>query len=385
MTLQYTLVGTDDGQNITVFTGEGAPLVAHSSHPNFDKIVEGVLAKDASVIDLFDVATSAATKFNRLTDRVSTANGHLYLDHEEVHNSLATQVVRFLSEKVEDWKPLVAFFENVQSNPQEHSRTQLYDWLAKRDFTITPDGLIVGYKSVYKLDDGGFKSVMSGNAIVNGEVQKGHIVQGKGDVVEMPRGDVQHDPSVGCHTGLHVGSYDYAKDFSGDTILEIHVNPRDVVSVPTDCDWAKVRTCRYTVVDTIEKPYESAVSYDHYEDENNDEDLLYGEQGDFAYADRDEDYDPDWLPANYTSDEQEIDDLEVAPADYKRPMALADAPRSVQVGDVFRTTDNRKGRAGTQFKVESIEGDTAVGKSLPRNLTRKVALDRLTSYRYRKV
>lgn len=267
MSLQFTLIGNEDGEsNIVVFIPGSAPMVAHSTHPNFEAILDGAREGDESVSELFDVAATAAQKFERLSERITTANGRLYLDGEEINNTLAEQVLRFLDEGVNDWLPLVKFFENVQANPNEHSREQLFDWLSRRDFTITQDGMIVGYKSVQSSDDG-FLSISSGKAIVDGEVIKGRIPNKIGSTIEMPRSEVQHDPSVGCHTGLHVGTYDYAKTFSGDTMLEVHVNPRDVVSVPTDSDWAKVRTCRYTVVNTITKPYTSAILYDREMDD----------------------------------------------------------------------------------------------------------------------
>lgn len=267
--LQYTLVGGEDGSNLSLFVPGQAPQVAHSSHPNFEAILAGVLAGDASVIDLFDVAATAATKFDRLTDRVTVANGRLYLDGDEVANTLSKQVVRFLSEGVEDWKPLVLFFEKVSQNPNDHSREQLFDWLDRRDFTITQDGDIVGYKGVRKAEDGSLASISTGKAIVNGEVFTGAIPNPLGAVVEMPRSEVHHDPSSGCSTGLHVGTYRYANSFAQGALLEVHVNPRDVVSVPTDSDWEKMRTCRYTVVGTIDQPYTTAIRapYDWESDE----------------------------------------------------------------------------------------------------------------------
>lgn len=372
--MQYTLVGTEDGtSNITVFSN-GTVHVAHSSHPNFAEIEAGVLVGDESVIDLFDVALSAATKFERLSDRVTTAHGRLYLDGEEVDNALSKQVVRFITEGVEDWKPLVAFFENVLANPQEHSREQLYSWLNAEDFTITSDGLIVGYKSVYKNDDESYRSTMSGTAIVNGETQNGYINQKVGDVVEMPRGEVTHDPTEACSVGLHVGTHSYANNYSGNTMLEVHVNPRDVVSVPNDHSAQKMRVCRYTIIGTVEKKYESSVIGLAYEVDLSDEEEFCNDPDCCGMSGCccDETAHEEYVGRGDQGDEQEVDDLETvtAPAD------------EVKVGDVYETTDKR--RAGTKFRVESIEGDQAVGKSLPSNLTRKVALDRLTSYRYRK-
>lgn len=290
--MQYTLVGTEDGSNIIVFIPGQTPLVAHSSHPNFEQIVSAVLAdEDAETIEeLFDVSLAAAKRFDRLSERVTVANGRLYLDGEEVNNALATQVVRFLGDGVEDWKPLVAFFENVQSNPNEHSREQMYDWLSKRDFTITHDGLIVGYKGVRRNGES-FTSINHGKAIVDNEVHTGAIPNHIGAVVEMPRSEVVHDPANGCSTGLHVGSYEYANSFAQGALLEVHVNPRDVVSVPTDSDWQKMRVCRYTVVDTIDAPYTSPIRPYDFEA---DEDLEWG--------------DGEWDEPEHELDDEPVDD-----------------------------------------------------------------------------
>jgi hypothetical protein len=279
--LQYTIIGNEDGEsNIVVFVSGSAPQVASQSHPNYDRIVAGALAGDDSIIELFDIAATAAQKFSRLSDRVTTANGRLYLDGVEVDNALSAQVLRFMDEGVEDWKPLVAFFENVQANPNEHSREQLFEWLSRRDFTITADGMIVGYKGVASAPDGGYLSISAGKAIVDGEVVTGRIPTNPGSIVEMPRDEVEWDPSVGCHTGLHVGTFEYASGFARGTVLEVHVNPRDVVSVPTDSDAAKVRCCRYHIVREIEVPYTEAVVYDDFDEDYLDDEFPNRDWGD---------------------------------------------------------------------------------------------------------
>lgn len=260
MGLTYTIVGDEDGANIVVFVPGSSPLVAHSSHPHWDAIVRGAEDGDEDIVALFDLAETARQRFERLSERVSVSNGRIYLDGEEVDNALTALVVRFLDEGREDWRPLVAFFENVQSNPNAHSREMLFAWLSAEAFTITPDGLIVGYKGVQRDSDGVYRSIHSGRAIVDGVVHEGRIPNAPGSVVEMPRGDVQHDPAIGCHTGLHVGTYAYASSFGNGATLEVHVHPRDVVSVPTDCGAAKMRTCRYRVIRAIDEAYSVAVA-----------------------------------------------------------------------------------------------------------------------------
>jgi len=355
--MQYTVVHNDDQTAVTVFVKGRAPLVAATGHPNLEAILSGLAVQDASVIDLFDVAETIKMKFARLSDQVTVENGKVFLDGVEMKNALTDQIVRVLQEGGE-FKSLVNFYEKLQSNPNEDSREQLYRWLASEDFTITDEGLIVGYKSVYKNPDGSFRSTRGGNedVRVNDVVQRGVITQKIGDTVEMARDVVHHDPSAACHIGLHVGNYEYASTFSGDTVLEVRVNPRDVVSVPSDSQDSKMRVCRYVVVDESEKKHVQAIVYTYDLDED-------------AFAD---DEDEPWYGDD--NPEEVVDTLDEE---------HEDTPDEVQPGDVFETTDKR--RAGTQFKVESIEGDHAIGKTLPRNLTRKVALDRLLSYRYTKI
>jgi hypothetical protein len=281
--IQYSIVSSGEDSFVTAFIpGESAPFVAaKSGHPNFDSIIAGLVSGEATaheLVNLFDVSKAVAEKFEKLSDRVLVSGGHVYFDGAQQDNSLTKQIVRFLDEG-EDFLPLIAFMENVMDNPQEHSREQLYDWLSRRDFTITPDGMIVAYKGVATDDEFGYRSISSGREAVfvtddEGDTTRhtGRIPNPIGATVEMDRKLVQHDPSVGCHVGLHVGTWDYANSFARGTVLEVHVNPRDIVSVPTDCDWAKVRCCKYEVVQAIDAPYSSGlIDPDGYRDEDEDE------------------------------------------------------------------------------------------------------------------
>lgn len=267
--MQFTLYKTDEGTSfVTVFVAGRKPATADDTHPNWDAILDGLMDADDSIIDLFDVSQTVSNKFERLSERVTVANGRIYLDGDEIDNALTKQVIHFLDAGVEDvkWKSLVRFFENVQANENEHSKEQLYRWLNTHNIAINPEGLIVGYKGVARDGNGGYVSIMSGKAMVDGEVKEGNIPNPIGAVIEMPRSEVHHDPAVGCHQGLHVGTYDYARGFSRAGVLEVHVNPRDVVSVPTDSGDAKMRVCRYTVVQEIDAPYTTPLVNDTYYD-----------------------------------------------------------------------------------------------------------------------
>jgi hypothetical protein len=253
LTVQYSLIGTAEGQQfITVFVEGEAPLTADDSHPNFDAIVEAAQDGDPTVSDLFDVANAVDKRFRMLTERVSVATGRVYLDGDEVDDALTQLIVRFLDDG-EDFLPLVRFMENVQTNPNEHSRSQLFTWLRARNFAITDQGFIIAYKGVTEDEPGRFRSLNAGQATVDGKVHTGRIPNYVGATVEMPRSEVQHDPYNACSTGLHVGTFEYAQGYArSGQLLKVLVNPRDVVSVPTNDHGDKVRVCRYYVVDTAE-------------------------------------------------------------------------------------------------------------------------------------
>lgn len=253
--------GESDEVNLTAFI-DGQMHSCTNAHPNYERIRAMCEAGDEGVVALFDIANTAQERFRRLSERVSISGGTIYLDGEAVDNSLTQQVVRFIDDGVDDFEPLVLFFEKVQNNPNPHSREQLYRWLANRDFTINTDGNIIAYKGVNVRSVDGenvYESISHGRAIVDGEVHNGAIPNPIGAVVEMPRNDVQHDPSVGCHTGLHAGTWNYASGFAQGAVLTVEINPRDVVSVPTDCEDQKMRVCRYTVTGVTDQQIPTAL------------------------------------------------------------------------------------------------------------------------------
>lgn len=268
MTQTYFLHSRDDEtgkQNLVVFVPGGGMETADSdSHANFQEILDAVRNDEPveDILELFDMAQAVAKRFEPLTDRITVANGQVYLDGDLVENALTKQIVRFLEEDVPDWVPLVDFFDNVLSNPESHSREQLYEWLERHDFTIDTGGYILAYKGV----DADMKSTRSGPGIVNGEEVNERLDNSVGNIVEIPRSLVHHDPSQGCSSGLHVGTFEYASTFAAVT-LKVRVNPRDIVSVPTDCNAQKVRCCRYEVLEVIEQKIQSAYQASEVDDD----------------------------------------------------------------------------------------------------------------------
>lgn len=241
------------GRTNIVVVRPGKPiLTARDDHPNFAKILAKVEQSDENGLeDLFDIPKSIEIKFKRLSERVAVRHGRIYLDGDPVDNSLTKQVLKFLDQERDDWKPLVLFFEKVQSNPSENSRKQLFKFLDHNDLDLTPAGDLIAYKGVRSDDKGGYKSIHAGpesdGVLVDGVPQSGTIPNPIGAIIEMPRSKVRDDPQQHCSVGLHVATENYAGTWTSvDAVLEVHVNARDVVSVPNDSA-QKVRCCRYKV------------------------------------------------------------------------------------------------------------------------------------------
>lgn len=266
--MRYQINHESGRSNLAFVTDSGALHVIDSDNPMYSEIVDAVLDNDEwMAVDLMDSAKAANDRFQQVTDRVAVSGaGVVTFDGDVVDNSLADAIVRSMREGNADFANLALFMENIYQNPRKHSRENLFDWLRTHDFTITHGGLLVGYKGV----SDNLKSITRGPGIVNGQPVNGALDNSVGNVLEMARSQVQHDPEVGCSVGLHVGTWDYASSF-GPKVVKVLVNPRDVVSVPTDCGWQKMRVCRYKVAAVIDNPVSTFMdpSWDNDWDESN--------------------------------------------------------------------------------------------------------------------
>lgn len=312
---QFTILKNDDGSANVLLLGHGEPRLAHSSHASYKNIVQrltaesdpdytGPVTQTDEWVRLFDPGKAVEDRFQALSERVSVQNGHILLDGDPLEDAFTEPIIRFLDEGIDNWKPLVAFLESVSANPSQNSRAQLSEWVQNQEgITLTAEGNIVGYKGVRREGDGSMLSIHSGEATVQRPGEDPKVITGRipnevGSVVTMPRSEVVDDPNTHCNRGLHVGTQRYASSY-GQVMLEVHVSPRDVVSVPNDANGEKIRVCRYTIVKVLEPGFkytgalrpEDAVEAldDHVEDDGD----LVGrrasdEDGDEGVLQRDE-------------------------------------------------------------------------------------------------
>jgi hypothetical protein len=155
---------------------------------------------------------------------------------EAIDGILAQKVFGFINNG-HPYTPYKKFLKNLESNPNKDSRDQLLIFLKHNNFPITPDGCFLAYK--YVTESNG-KLMDSYSKTFNNN---------PGQIVAMDRKDCDPDRTVTCSKGLHVAAYAYAKDCGGgSTVIQVKVNPKDVVAVPEDHNNQKIRVCRYEVL-----------------------------------------------------------------------------------------------------------------------------------------
>ena len=258
--------------NLTVILKNKAHQVI-PDHSNYNLIMDALSsnATEDELLELVDIEKAVATFSD---GQVSIVNGKVMFEGEEVHGSISKRILEFMSKGL-PFQPLVKFLENLMENPSMQSQQELYDFLEHENLPITEDGCFLAYKAV----NSDFK-----------DKWKGTFDNKVGQVCEMRRAKVDDNRGRGCSAGLHAGALNYVANYgsvdAGDNIVIVKINPEDVVSVPSDCNCEKLRTCKYEVVGLYQgelpKPlYKAEFEADSYVDD---------EEYSTVYDEYDEDY-----------------------------------------------------------------------------------------------
>ena len=127
---------------------------------------------------------------------------------------------------------LERFFTNVAANPNHESREGLSNFMAKARMPITDRGTFLAYRYV---------------SDTYYDRQTGSMDNMVGNDVKMDRNKCDSNANVTCSSGLHVCHHEYVNGIYGSGLphLVVEVNPRDVVAVPTDYNYTKMRVCRF--------------------------------------------------------------------------------------------------------------------------------------------
>jgi hypothetical protein len=267
MTTKVNYIITD--QNVTV-NYEGQTHIVSRTDALAHRLIQALKDKNNSEIPKLVSAAKRIESFSK--GNFVVKDGKILINGVEASPVLGNKILKFSNEGL-PYQPLVNFARKLQENPSYRATQELFTFLEKNDHPITEEGNFIAYKRVRA----NFKDIYS-NSMDNSV----------GAVVEMPRNQVNENSLETCSNGLHVANWHYAHTQYGsdqsdtDLMLEVEVNPADVVSIPVDYDNSKMRVCKYKVLGLIDKAHSSDVNlrvtnsnydpHDHEEDEDEDDD-----------------------------------------------------------------------------------------------------------------
>lgn len=223
---------TDSGMSIFV---NGQLYSIPTDHPNFSKLSAAI--RDGQTDNIADLVDLRASVRNWLkTNRRFTLVGDCLSLNGVPFASAVTDKTLAMIDAGQDAIPLFRFLEKVRKNPSNAAQNELLLFCTVNRFMIHSDGSILAYKSVNR----NFTDIHSGT--VNYPV---------GAVVTMERGAVDDARDRTCSHGLHFAAYDYATTWTSmvdKRLLLIKIDPADVVSIPSDYNNQKGRTCKLEVI-----------------------------------------------------------------------------------------------------------------------------------------
>lgn len=235
--------------HISIVFDDGHPATVYSSSSHYQAVIAAVKAGDwEQVRDLACPINVVKKQVASLGERVTVEHGYVCLDGTPIHNTLTKRMLSMRADGF-DIAPMSKFLENLMDNPSYRAVTELYDFLEASNLPITEDGHFLAYKRV----NGDFTDCYTGT-----------MDNSPGKIVSMPRNQVNEDKDQTCSTGLHFCSRGYLPHYGAtrdSRVVMVKINPRDVVSIPSDYNNAKGRCCQYEVVRDLPLEMEKGSGY----------------------------------------------------------------------------------------------------------------------------
>lgn len=213
------------GSNSEIFNDVGVLLLNNKIDEAVALIEAGIAAKAEVAIDL--------------GPNMKLLDGVLYWHGIKQESGIARRIVSDIEAGKFDNR-YVEFMRKLMLNPSYKSVEMLYDFLEHNKFEILENGNILAYKGLKRTENG------------PRDWFTGLVPNWANTTVTMPRNMVEDDPTKACSQGLHIASKEYARDYGN--VVEVSVDPADIVSVPYNYDNKKCRCCRYEVLTGKEKP-----------------------------------------------------------------------------------------------------------------------------------
>lgn len=213
--------------SITLHYNGNTKVVAQTDE-RFEKVLAAIREKR-----LEDIPDIVEVERYLTKQGLDVRDGLVHVGSEPMPTELSERILSYKRHNL-PFDSLLKFWENLKKNPSFNSRQQLFKFLENKGHSITPDGCFIGYRGVSE----DFKDKHTRT-----------FDNKPGSICKMDRSKVDDNPNNTCSHGLHIGGYDYAKDFGkGGKLVLVKVNPANVVAVPNDYNGQKMRVCEFEVL-----------------------------------------------------------------------------------------------------------------------------------------
>jgi len=230
----------------------GQPFIFDHTHPRYTGLVECVHSEDVDeFVNLFNTG-------HQIEDwsegDFEFRDGFLYFEDEQIATDPTNRIIECIAGGFPH-KFMLNYLTNLYDNVSERAVQESYKWTSHN-------------KNEY-ITEGDLVDIHTGKSFRNNV----------GDKCSMKRRQVCDDHTKGCDTGLHVGTYEYACNWAGNSgvVVLVKFNPANIVSVPSDCQYSKLRVSEYEVVAIAREQLEEPV---YMEDEDDD---MYDDESSVNY------------------------------------------------------------------------------------------------------
>lgn len=230
MTIPFILTST----NVS-FVLDKKPHVYSNQHVEYYKIINAL--KAGSEDSLRKIINLNEQLSEKSSGDITIRDGSVLYKGEPIHGTVVTRLLDMMKSGF-DINPISKFIQNLMRNPSNTAVNELYLFLERGNLPITDDGHFLAYK------------------VVTSDYKDKHTKKFDNSVgveVKVPRNSVDDNRNNHCSNGLHFCGFEYIQSFKseGDRIVCVKIDPADVVSIPSDYNNSKGRTCRYVVVEDI--------------------------------------------------------------------------------------------------------------------------------------
>ena len=239
---------------VTVFLENGEIVEKEVTEDKFKKVIEAQTDEEVLRLLCPEYQKSIESYNNALTliekiqkSKLLSMKGDIVYWEEVSCLSVPEELAKAIIKAEEEHNELkISTYRNfwtlMSLNPSEECRKNLYWFLQLHGLKLAKCGFFVAYRNVDTTKE---KGVYTDH--------HSHSTRIKiGEMVTLPREKCDCDSNNECSKGLHCASVKWLKkNYFGNVGLACLVNPADVVAVPHNSEYGKLRTCAYLPMEII--------------------------------------------------------------------------------------------------------------------------------------